>query len=87
MHSWKEWLPEILKGYKKEDIYNLDETGCFWRVLPDSQSGERGKRMQGWEKKQAKIYHGLYGKCFRVFDIDALPVKCYMPSAQFVDVW
>ena len=24
--SWKERLPEILKGYQKEDIYNLDET-------------------------------------------------------------
>ena len=65
VHSWKEWLPEILKGYKKEDIYNLDATGCFWWALPDSRFGERGKRMQGWEKKQAKIYHGLYGKCFR----------------------
>jgi len=25
VRSWKERLPEILKGYKKEDIYNLDE--------------------------------------------------------------
>lgn len=33
--SWKERLPEILNGYKIEDIYNLDETGCFWRSLPD----------------------------------------------------
>ena len=32
--SWKERLPEILNGYAKEDIYNLDETGCFWRALP-----------------------------------------------------
>ena len=33
--SWEERLPEILTGYKKEEIYNLDETGCFWRSLPD----------------------------------------------------
>jgi hypothetical protein len=24
--SWKERLPEILHGYKKEDIWNFDET-------------------------------------------------------------
>ncbi len=29
IQSWKERLPEILKEYRKEDIYNLDETGCF----------------------------------------------------------
>ena len=28
-------LPEILQGYKKEDIWNLDKTVCFWQALPD----------------------------------------------------
>lgn len=32
--SWKEHLPEILRGYTAENIWNLDETGCFWRALP-----------------------------------------------------
>ena len=27
--SWKERLPDILQGYSAEDIWNLDETGCF----------------------------------------------------------
>lgn len=29
--SWKERLPEILRGYDKGlgDVINLDETGCF----------------------------------------------------------
>lgn len=31
----KERLPDILQGYSAEDIWNLDETGCFWRALPD----------------------------------------------------
>ena len=33
--SWKKRLPHILQGYSAEDIWNLDETGCFWRALPD----------------------------------------------------
>ena len=31
--SWMERLPEILRWYAKDDIYNLDETGSFWRAL------------------------------------------------------
>jgi hypothetical protein len=27
VESWKERLPELLHGYKKEDIWNIDETG------------------------------------------------------------
>ena len=30
--SWMERLPEILRGYAKEDIYNLNETGSFRRA-------------------------------------------------------
>ena len=27
--AWKERLPEILRGYDKKKVYNLDEIGCF----------------------------------------------------------
>ena len=30
VESWKERLPEIVQGYKKDDIWNMDETGLFW---------------------------------------------------------
>ena len=45
--SWKERLPEILEGYTKEDIYNLDETGCFWRALSTCGFGVKGKECKG----------------------------------------
>ncbi len=25
--SWKERLPELITGYAKEDVWNMDETG------------------------------------------------------------
>ena len=56
VHSWKEWLPEILKGYKKEDIYNLDATGCFWWALLDSRFGEReGKKCKGGKRSRQRF--------------------------------
>ena len=33
--SWKERLLQILVGYKAEDNWNVDETECFWKALPD----------------------------------------------------
>ena len=33
--SWKERLPEILSGYSKENIWNMDETAVFWKAIPD----------------------------------------------------
>ena len=53
--SWKERLPVLLQGYKAEDIFNLDETGCFWRALPESGFGERGKKHSGGKKSKKRI--------------------------------
>ena len=41
--SWKERLPEIIAGYEVKDGWNFDETGCFWRALPEKEFGEKGK--------------------------------------------
>ena len=52
---WKEQLPEILKGYSKEYIYNFDETGCFWRSLHDKGFGEKGNKCKGRKKSKLKV--------------------------------
>lgn len=33
VESWMERLRELCKGYKPQDIWNEDETGCFVRFL------------------------------------------------------
>ena len=39
--SWKERLPEIMRGYDKKHIYNLDKTDCFWKALSERGFVER----------------------------------------------
>ena len=85
--SWKERLPELLRGYKKEDIYNLDETGCFWRALPDRGFGEKGKKCKGRimvvlitnavgdKEKAVVIGKSENPRCFRGVDKPSLPVQ------------
>ena len=53
--SWKERLPEILRGYDEENIFNLDETGCFWVALPSHGFGERGKKCHGGKKSKQRF--------------------------------
>ena len=53
--SWMERLPEILRGYAKEDIYNLDETGSFWRALPDRGFGKKCKQCKGGKRSKERI--------------------------------
>ena len=45
--AWKERVHELVEGYAAEDIWNLDETGCFWKAIPDhgfTQRGHGGKK-------------------------------------------
>ena len=39
--DWHERLKSFMVGYKAEDIWNEDETGCLYRVLPDKLLSER----------------------------------------------
>ena len=53
--SWKETLPEIVQGYEKQDIFNLDETGCFWRALPDCGFSRKGKQCKDGKKSKCRF--------------------------------
>ena len=33
--SWMERINELVEGYSLENIWNMDESGCFLKALPD----------------------------------------------------
>ena len=53
--SWKQRLPEIVKGYSTEDVWNLDESGVYWRTLPDKGFGQRVKECKGGKKSKHRF--------------------------------
>lgn len=53
--SWKERLPEIVRGYSKENIWNMDESGVFWQALPESGFGQKGKQCKGGKKSKKRV--------------------------------
>ena len=55
VESWKERLPELLHGFRKEDIWNFDDTGCFWKALPDRAFGQKGKECKGGKNCKQRL--------------------------------
>ena len=53
--SWKERLPELLSGFASDDIWNIDETGLFWKALPDQGFGVKGKACKGGKKAKERF--------------------------------
>ena len=53
--SWRERLPEIVAGYARDDIWNIDETGLFWKALPDHGFGVKGKECRGGRKSKQQF--------------------------------
>ena len=55
MDAWKERVHELVDGYAAEDIWNLDETGCFWKALPDHGFAQRGAACHGGKKSKQRM--------------------------------
>ena len=52
--SWKERSKELIKGWKPENVWNMDETRCFWKGLLDVSLSEKGKRCSGGKQSKQR---------------------------------
>ena len=55
VRSWIERLPELVKGYKLEDVWNMDELGLFFKLLPDKGLIEKTKSKKGGKKSKVRL--------------------------------
>jgi len=46
---------DIVKGYEKKDIFNVDETGLYWKLLPEKTLITRNKKAIGLKKSKDRI--------------------------------
>lgn len=47
---WNEKLPNILQAYSPDNIYNADETGIFYKMLPDKTMEFKDANCHGGKK-------------------------------------
>ena len=48
-------LQPLLRQFSADDVFNLDETGLFWRLLPNKTMSFRGERCTGGKKSKHRI--------------------------------
>ena len=54
--DWKQsTLQAVLQCYNHSDIFNADETGLFWRLLPDKTHAATGETCTGGKKSKERI--------------------------------
>ena len=53
--KWKEELPSVLQNYAPSDIFNCDETGLFFKCLPDSTLCLRTEKCFGGKRSKERI--------------------------------
>ena len=54
LSSWDERSRELMRGYESRNVWNIDETGQFWRALPDKSLSERGKRCRSGKNSKER---------------------------------
>ncbi|KAM3911403.1 tigger transposable element-derived protein 4-like isoform 1-T2 [Leptodactylus fuscus] len=50
--AWKECLQVITGGYADSDIYNMEETGLFFKAIPEQTSLEKSAQCKGWPEER-----------------------------------
>ena len=53
--DWSSRLPDICKGYAKEDIFNADETGLFYRTMPSKSMVTKGSNTSNGKLAKERI--------------------------------
>ena len=53
--SWIERLQELTEGYSSENIWNMDESGCFFKALPNAGLVQKGKKAKGGKKSKQRF--------------------------------
>ncbi|XP_051162414.1 tigger transposable element-derived protein 4-like [Leptopilina boulardi] len=70
-NQWTKDLPNLLREYDPEDIYNADETGLFFKCLPDKTFAFKEEKCHGGKqsKKRITVLH-----CANMTGTDKLPL-------------
>lgn len=56
VEHWKEEvLPSLLEGFESRDIYNVDETGLFYQLMPSKTYSVKGEACHGGKMSKQRI--------------------------------
>ena len=77
--DWLSRVPDIIKDYDLKNIYNMDETGVFYRALPDKSLSVRGQACSGGKKSKDRLTVFLYVNALEQFEKPIVIGHCKKP--------
>ena len=75
--TWKQPLNTIIDGHSPEDIFNCDETGLFYKVLPTKSLVEKNKICSGTKETKDRLTILL---CANMSDTEKLELSMIVKS-------
>lgn len=79
MTEWEHRLGRILDQYSADDIYNADETGVFYQILPDKTLEFKKVDCHGGKKSKERLTAMV---CANMTGNDKLPLLIIGKSAK-----
>ena len=78
VESWQERVKEITRCYAPQHVWDEDETGSFWKALPDKSLSERGTRCRGGKNSMQRAFfvNAAGGKESPVFIGESKKPRC-----------
>ena len=71
--SWMERINELIEGYSLENIWNMDESGCFFKATEQRGLVEKGKHAKGG-KKPKRLNVGF----LLMHPVEGRPTHCHL---------
>lgn len=53
--DWMKKLPNIISGYSMSDIFNADELGLFWKLLPSKSYVMKGDKFKSGKRSKERV--------------------------------
>jgi transposase len=53
--EWKDRVPTLCNGFSSADVFNVDETGFYYRSLPDKSLTLKGEHCKGGKKSKERL--------------------------------
>ena len=78
MAGWKDGLSLILKSYHANDIYNADETGLFFKLMPDKTLELKNVQCRGGKRSKERLTLLV---CANMTGTDKLPLLVFSKYA------
>ena len=72
--AWMERLVELTRGYKLSDIWNMGETACFFKALPEKGLAEKRSQARGGKMSKTRLTIAFFVNAAREKAIEPLVV-------------